>query len=157
MIRNPVSEIFSLFARFYMIIPTKMALRPYIETLISIISKQWCPKSSYHNSSYYIENIVHLNHIKPRSLKFHIEPAVACGLCNHKSGPPVIIVPFCKDLARMEGTPQPNQIWLPVQRIETGSLDLKPQPLTIWPFLTPSLKQLFRARLMVNSFSSCCF
>ena len=45
---------------------------------------------------------------------------------------------FCIDLARMNDTPQPNQKWLPVQGIEPRSLDHKPQPLPIGPFLTPS-------------------
>ena len=58
------------------------------------------------------------------------------GVQTH-SGPPVFLVPFRKDLARMNGTPQPNQKWLPALGIEPGSLNHKPQPLTIGPFLTP--------------------
>ena len=58
------------------------------------------------------------------------------GVQTH-SGPPVFLVPFRKDLARMNGTPQPNQKWLPALEIELGSLDQESQPLTIGPFLTP--------------------
>ena len=39
MIGNPVPKIFSPYAKFYMIISTKMAPKPYIITLISKISK----------------------------------------------------------------------------------------------------------------------
>ena len=57
------------------------------------------------------------------------------GVQTH-SRPPVFLVQFRKDQARMNGTPQPNQKWLPALGIEPGSLDHKPQPLTIGPFLT---------------------
>ena len=57
------------------------------------------------------------------------------GVQTH-SRPPVFLVQFRKDQARMNGTPQPNQKWLPALGIELGSLDHKPQPLTIGPFLT---------------------
>ena len=40
---------------------------------------------------------------------------------------------FCKDLARMNGTPQPNRKWPPALRIKPGSLNHKTQPLTIGP------------------------
>ena len=56
-----------------------MAPKPYIKTLISKISRHWYWKSSYCNSSYWnmdSENIIPPNHIEPKSLKFHIEPAV---------------------------------------------------------------------------------
>ena len=47
-IENPVSKIFSLFAKFdYKIISTKMAPKPYIETLILEIAKYQFWKSSY--------------------------------------------------------------------------------------------------------------
>ena len=55
------------------------------------------------------------------------------GVQTHR-GPPVFLVPLRKDLARMNGTPQPNQKWLPAQGIEPGSLDHKSQPLTIGRF-----------------------
>ena len=42
-----------------------------------------------------------------------------------------------KDLARMNGTPQPNQKRPPALGIEPGSLDHESQPLTIGPLLTP--------------------
>ena len=48
----------------------------------------------------------------------------------------LILVPFSKVLARMKGKPQPNQKCLPPLRIESESLDHKPQPLTIGAFLT---------------------
>ena len=48
------------------------------------------------------------------------------------------IVPFRKDLARMNGTPQPNWKWLPALGIEPRFLDHKSQPLIIAPFLTPT-------------------
>ena len=59
---------------------------------------------------------------------------LACvwGVQTH-SGPPVFLVAFHKDLARMNGTPQPNQ----ALGIEPESLDHKSQPLTIGPLLTP--------------------
>ena len=60
----------------------------------------------------------------------------ALGVQTH-SGPPVFLVPFLKDLSRLNGTSQPNQKWMPVQGIEPVSLDHKYQPLTIEPFLTP--------------------
>mgnify|MGYP001801886341 CR=1 FL=1 len=37
-IQNPVSKIFSPFAKFYMIILTKIAPKPYVKTLIPKIS-----------------------------------------------------------------------------------------------------------------------
>ena len=46
-----------------------------------------------------------------------------------RSGPPVFLVPFFKDLARMHGTSQPNQKWM--QGIKPWYLEHKPQPLTI--------------------------
>ena len=58
------------------------------------------------------------------------------GVQTH-SGPPVYLVPFRQDLARMNDTPKPNQKLLPALGIEPGSLYHKPQPLTIGPFLTP--------------------
>ena len=60
------------------------------------------------------------------------------GVQTH-SGPPVFLVPYRKDLARMNGRPQPSQKWLPVLGIEPGSLDHESQPLTIGPLLTPCL------------------
>ena len=54
------------------------------------------------------------------------------GVQTH-SGPPVFLVLFRKDLARMNGTPRPNQKWPPALRIEPGSLDHESQPLTIGP------------------------
>ena len=77
-IKNPVSKIFSLFAKFYMIMSTKMASKPYMETLVSKISKHWYWKSSYRNSyrNIDIENSKLPNHIKPKSLKFHIDSAL---------------------------------------------------------------------------------
>ena len=62
-----------------MIISTQIALKLYIETLISKISKHWYCQSSYRDSSYWnkdIENIEPPNNIEPISLKFHIEPAL---------------------------------------------------------------------------------
>ena len=55
---------------------------------------------------------------------------------------PVFLVPFHKDLARMNGTPQPNQKWLPALGIKPGSLDHESQPLTIGPLLTPDIQSL---------------
>ena len=52
------------------------------------------------------------------------------------SGHPVFLVLFRKDPARMNGAPQPNQKWLQVLGIKPGSINLKPHPLTIEPFLT---------------------
>ena len=46
-----------------------------------------------------------------------------------------IVSPNPKDLARINGTPQPNQKWLPAQGIESGYLNHESQPLTIGPFL----------------------
>ena len=60
------------------------------------------------------------------------------GVQTH-SGPPVFLVLFRKDLARMNGTPQPNQKRLPALGIEPGSLDHESQPLTIGPLLTPNM------------------
>ena len=54
------------------------------------------------------------------------------------SGPPVILVPFCEYLARLNSTPQPNRKWLPVLGIKPGSLNHESQPLTVRPFLTPT-------------------
>ena len=74
-----VSKIFPLFAMFYMTIFTQIALKPYIETLISKISKHWYWQSSYRDSSHWnndIKIIEHPNNIEPISLKFHIEPAL---------------------------------------------------------------------------------
>ena len=53
------------------------------------------------------------------------------GVQTH-SGPQVFLVSFRKDLARMNGTPQPNRKWLPALGIEPGSLDHESQSLTIW-------------------------
>ena len=53
------------------------------------------------------------------------------------SGPPVFLVLLRKDLARMNGTPQPNRKWQPALGIEPGTLHYESQPLTIGPFLTP--------------------
>ena len=61
------------------------------------------------------------------------------GVQTH-SGPPVFLVPFRKDLARMNGMPQPNQKRPPALGIEPGSLDHESQPLTIGPLLTPALE-----------------
>ena len=68
-IRNFVWKMFSLFAKSYMVISTKMAPKPYIETLISMISIHSYSKLSYHNSSYWnidIWNIKLPNHIEPK-------------------------------------------------------------------------------------------
>ena len=51
----------------------------------------------------------------------------------------VFLDPFRKDLARMNGMPQPNQKWLPEQEIKPGSLNHKLQPSTIGPFLTTKI------------------
>ena len=78
-IKNTVTKSFTLFAKFYMKISTKLAPKPSIETLTSKISKHCYWKSSYRNSSYWnidIKNIYSPNHIEPISLKFHIEPAL---------------------------------------------------------------------------------
>ena len=56
------------------------------------------------------------------------------GVQTH-SGPPVFSVPFRKDLARMNGTPQLNQKILLALGIEPGSLDHESQPLSVDPFL----------------------
>ena len=64
-IENSVSKVFSPSAKFYMIITTKMAPKPYTKMLVSKISKHWYQKSSYCNSSYRyisIENIEPANH-----------------------------------------------------------------------------------------------
>ena len=47
------------------------------------------------------------------------------GVQTH-SGPPLFLVPFRKDLARMNGTPQPNRLG-----IELRFLDHESHPLTI--------------------------
>ena len=52
LIENPLLKYFSLFAKFYMMICPKMAPKPYIETLISKISKHRYWNSSYRNPSY---------------------------------------------------------------------------------------------------------
>ena len=52
-------------------------------------------------------------------------------------GHPVFLVLFRKDPARMNGAPQPNQKRLQALGMEPGSINLKPHPLTIEPFLTP--------------------
>ena len=75
------------------------------------------------------------------------------GVQTH-SGPPVILVPFRKDLARMNGTPQPNQKWLPAQGIERGSLNPKPQPLTSGRFLTPKFITCCSNKRDVTSYQS---
>ena len=51
------------------------------------------------------------------------------------SGTPLFFAPFRKDLARLNGAPQPNQKWLPSLGIQPWSLNHKPQP-----FLPPSEK-----------------
>ena len=48
------------------------------------------------------------------------------------SGSAVILVPFRKDLARMKGTPQPNQNWEAAQGIEPGSLGSQASTLNHW-------------------------
>ena len=53
--------------------------------------------------------------------------------CANTQWPPVFLVPFCKNLARMNGTPKPNQKGLLALGIEPGSLDHEPQPLIIGP------------------------
>ena len=58
------------------------------------------------------------------------------------SGPQVFIVPFCKDLARMKGTPQTNQKWLLALGTEPWSLNRECQPLIVGPFLTPHVEKL---------------
>ena len=60
-----------------MMISSKMAPKPYIETLISKISKHWSCKSSYYNLSYWYVDIENIN---PLSLKYHIEPALVLTL-----------------------------------------------------------------------------
>ena len=52
------------------------------------------------------------------------------GVQTHRR-PPVFSVPSRKDLARMNGLPQPYQKWLPALGTEPGSLDQEPHPLTI--------------------------
>ena len=53
-IESPISYILSLFAKFYMIVCPKMALKPYIEALISKISKYWywLIRSKYRHRKY---------------------------------------------------------------------------------------------------------
>ena len=63
------------------------------------------------------------------------------GVQTH-SGPPVFLVLYRKNLARMYGTPQPNQKWLPGLGIKPGSHNLKPQFLTIGPFLIPEYSSI---------------
>ena len=58
------------------------------------------------------------------------------GVQTH-SGTLVLKVPFYKDLARMNGTPDPNRKRLLAQGIKPGSLDHESQPFAIGPFLTP--------------------
>ena len=81
-INKLISKIFSLFAKFYMMISPKMASKPYIKTQILNTSKHWYWKSSNRNSSQRnidIENILPPNHVEPKSLKFYFEPALVCG------------------------------------------------------------------------------
>ena len=76
---NPMSIVVKLFAKFYKMISSKMVPKPHFEIIISKISKHWYWKSSYCDSFYQnsdITNIEPPNHIKPKSLKFHIEPAL---------------------------------------------------------------------------------
>ena len=75
------------------------------------------------------------------------------GVQTH-NGPPVFLVLFRKDLARMNGTPQPNQKWLPAQGIERGSLNPKPQPLTSGRFLTPKFITCCSNKRDVTSYQS---
>ena len=65
------------------------------------------------------------------------------GVQTH-SGPPVFLVLFRKDLAWMNGTPQPNQKWLPALGIEPGSLDHESQPLTIGPHTDAEVSKAFK-------------
>ena len=79
--------------------------------------------------------------LKPRPI-----PAPADTLCEEAEGnfrlhvgctnAPVLLVLIHKDLAKMNGMPQPNRKQLPALGIEPGSLDHESQPLTIRPFLT---------------------
>ena len=68
------------------------------------------------------------------------------GVQTH-SRPPVFSVTFHKDLARMNGTPQPNRQCLTALGIEPGSLDHESQPLTSRPFLTPGMAMISRLLL----------
>ena len=58
------------------------------------------------------------------------------GVQTH-SGPPVFLVSFHKDLARVNDTPQPSRKRLPLVGIKSGTLNHKSQPLTTGLFLTP--------------------
>ena len=76
------------------------------------------------------------------------------GVQTH-NGPPVFLVPFRKDMARMYGAPQPNRDWLPVLGIEPGSLDHESQYQyqTNRPFLTPymvSWYSLFQSKTQLK-------
>ena len=59
--------------------------------------------------------------------------------CENTQWTSAILSPVHKDLARLNGPPQPNQKWSPALGIEPRCLDHKPQPLTIESFLTPVL------------------
>ena len=79
--------------------------------------------------------------LKPRPI-----PVPADTLCEEAEGKfrlhvgctdaTVFLVLIHQDLAKMNGTPQPNRKQLPALGIEPGSLDHESQPLTIRPFLT---------------------
>ena len=59
-----------------MIISTKVALKPYIEMLVSKISIYWYWKSSYHNSSYQYRKYWTSKPTKLKSHEFHMKPAL---------------------------------------------------------------------------------
>ena len=96
--------------------------------------------SSLENSVSHSTQTAPYTHARRNSLLFEKRQRGIFGLhwvVQIHSGLPVVLVLFRKDqLARMNGTLQPNHKWLPAQGIEPGSLNHKPQPLTIGPFLT---------------------
>ena len=99
-----------------------------------------CPQYS---ESHPLYSITLATVLKPRPIPISIQigysmanrGSLDCmlGVQTH-SGPPLFLAPFYKDLARIIGTPQPNQKWLPVLEIET--VWISQSPLTIGPFLT---------------------
>ena len=73
-IKNPVSNIFFLFDKFYLIISTTIVPKPYIELFISKIPKPWYWKSRFRNSSHRNIDIENIENIK--NIKFCIKPEV---------------------------------------------------------------------------------
>ena len=56
-IENPILKVFSLCAKFHLTISPKIAPKPYIETLVSKISKHWYWQSSDRNCHIKILNL----------------------------------------------------------------------------------------------------